>query len=189
MFLDEFDVVAKLRNDKNELGELKRVVNSLIQNIDAFSNDSLLIAATNHHELLDAAVWRRFSRIINLEKPHKDEIKSLLRIFFGDINNSILGNDKRMAQLEMVLEGFSHSDINTVVTNTIKHCIVHECNDITICDLLKEVYFQKNHNTGSEDDFLRYLIQNNIPHKEINESLNIPLRKIQNLSKKQLKVD
>ena len=58
LFLDEFDVIAKLRDDKNELGELKRVVNSLIQNIDGLNSDSILIAATNHHELLDPAIWR-----------------------------------------------------------------------------------------------------------------------------------
>ena len=73
LFLDEFDVIAKLRDDKNELGELKRVVNSLIQNIDSFSADSILIAATNHHELLDPAIWRRFSTVITLEKPQKEE--------------------------------------------------------------------------------------------------------------------
>ena len=78
LFLDEFDVIAKLRDDKNELGELKRVVNSLIQNIDAFSNDSILIAATNHHELLDPAIWRRFTTIVSLEKPQKGEIERLL---------------------------------------------------------------------------------------------------------------
>src|SRR3712207_8801591 len=44
-----------IRDDKNETGELKRVVNSLIQNIDVFSRDSIIIAATNHHELLDPA--------------------------------------------------------------------------------------------------------------------------------------
>lgn len=48
LFLDEFDVVAKRRDDENELGELKRVVNSLIQNIDGFPRDSILVAATNH---------------------------------------------------------------------------------------------------------------------------------------------
>ena len=56
MFLDEFDAIAKVRDDKNELGELKRVVNSLIQNMDEFSKDSILIAATNHDELLDRAI-------------------------------------------------------------------------------------------------------------------------------------
>ena len=76
LFLDEFDVIAKLRDDKNELGELKRVVNSLIQNIDGLNSDSILIAATNHHELLDPAIWRRFSKVITLEKPQVDEIGS-----------------------------------------------------------------------------------------------------------------
>ena len=60
LFLDEFDAIAKARDDSNELGELKRVVNSLLQNVDAMSDDSLLLAATNHEQLLDSAVWRRF---------------------------------------------------------------------------------------------------------------------------------
>ena len=59
LFLDEFDAIAKARDDSNELGELKRVVNSLLQNVDAMSSDSLLLAATNHEQLLDSAVWRR----------------------------------------------------------------------------------------------------------------------------------
>ena len=60
LFLDEFDAIAKARDDNNELGELKRVVNSLLQNIDLMSKDSIVIAATNHQHLLDPAVWRRF---------------------------------------------------------------------------------------------------------------------------------
>ena len=60
LFLDEFDAIAKARDDNNELGELKRVVNSLLQNVDSMSKDSLLLAATNHQQLLDSAVWRRF---------------------------------------------------------------------------------------------------------------------------------
>ena len=55
LFLDEFDAIAKARDDGNELGELKRVVNSLLQNVDAMSGDSLLLAATNHEQLLDPA--------------------------------------------------------------------------------------------------------------------------------------
>ncbi|EDN7994972.1 AAA family ATPase, partial [Listeria monocytogenes] len=69
LFLDEFDVLAKIRDDKNELGELKRVVNSLLQNMDNFNEDSILIAATNHEKLLDEAVWRRFDKIIKLDLP------------------------------------------------------------------------------------------------------------------------
>jgi len=78
LFLDEFDVIAKIRDDKNETGELKRVVNSLIQNIDVFSKDSIIIAATNHHELLDPAIWRRFNRVLSVSKPTELEINSLI---------------------------------------------------------------------------------------------------------------
>ena len=60
LFLDEFDAIAKARDDQKEIGELKRVINSLLQNMDAMPKHCVLIAATNHPELLDRAVWRRF---------------------------------------------------------------------------------------------------------------------------------
>ena len=67
--LDEFDAIAKLRDDSQELGELKRVVNSFLQNIDSLGSESIIIAATNHHRLLDPAVWRRFNYILELDVP------------------------------------------------------------------------------------------------------------------------
>lgn len=187
LFLDEFDVIAKLRDDKNELGELKRVVNSLIQNIDGLGNNSILIAATNHHELLDPAIWRRFSKVITLDKPQKDEIGKLLKIYLSSTPNAILENDKRLDQLASALISFSHSDIRTVVTNTIRNSIIKEKENISICDVLKEVYFHKYHSIDDENAFIKYLLQNNVPHKEINESLDIPLRKIQSVSKNFIK--
>lgn len=183
LFLDEFDVIAKLRDDKNELGELKRVVNSLIQNIDSLNNNSILIAATNHHELLDPAIWRRFSKVITLEKPQKEIIGKLLTIFLDNTNNSILGNDKRMEQLEIAFDGFSHSAIRTVISNTIRNSIIREKGTVTGCDVLREIYFHKNHSIEDEDELIRYLLKNNGTHKEINESLGIPLRRIQTVSK------
>ncbi|MFX5839347.1 ATP-binding protein, partial [Acinetobacter baumannii] len=61
LFLDEFDAIAKVRSDDQELGELKRVVNSFLQNLDTLGKHSIILAATNHESLLDAAVWRRFT--------------------------------------------------------------------------------------------------------------------------------
>jgi SpoVK/Ycf46/Vps4 family AAA+-type ATPase len=69
LFLDEFDALAKLRDDAQEIGELKRVVNSFLQNIDSLPPDSVVIAATNHPQLLDPAVWRRFSYRLELARP------------------------------------------------------------------------------------------------------------------------
>lgn len=183
LFLDEFDVIAKLRDDKNELGELKRVVNSLIQNIDSLNNDSIFIAATNHHELLDPAIWRRFTKIIALEKPHIEQIGKLIHIFLANSSNNILNNEKKLEQVESAFAGFSHSDIKTVLANAIRNSIIHENVLVTVCDVLREIYFYKNHNIDDEDAFIRFLLLNNVTHKEINESLGIPLRKIQTASK------
>ena len=69
LFLDEFDAIAKLRGDTQEHGELKRVVNSFIQNLDTLGQQTIVLAATNHDELLDSAVWRRFAYRLRLTAP------------------------------------------------------------------------------------------------------------------------
>ena len=183
MFLDEFDVIAKLRDDKNELGELKRVVNSLIQNIDELSSDSILIAATNHHELLDPAIWRRFSKVITLEKPQTEEIGKLLELHLLNYNNNITDNAKKMEQLQLALRGFSHSDVKTTVNNAIKEAVIKRKEILSSCDVLKEIYFHQYHNIENEDEFVRFLLEYGATHREINEGMDIPLRKIQSISK------
>ena len=73
--LDEFDAIAKRRDDAVEVGELKRLVTVLLQEIDEWPASGLLIAATNHPELLDPAVWRRFETIIKFPMPMESQIK------------------------------------------------------------------------------------------------------------------
>lgn len=73
LFLDEFDALAKNRKDSREIGELQRVVIALLQNIDALDSSTVLIAATNHPELLDPAVWRRFDYTLKVDLPGPDE--------------------------------------------------------------------------------------------------------------------
>ena len=183
LFLDEFDVIAKLRDDKNELGELKRVVNSLIQNIDTFSSDSILIAATNHHELLDPAIWRRFTTIVTLNKPQTDEITALLQNLLWDKDNNFLDNEKKLALISGALEGMSHSDIKTVTTNALREVILSGRECLSSCDLLKSIFLYKYHAISQEDNLLEFLLKNGATHKEINEYLSIPLRRIQTISK------
>jgi len=73
LMLDEVDAIAKKRSDETDLGELKRLVNVLLQELDEWPEGGLLIAATNHPELLDAAVWRRFDVVIELPLPGHNE--------------------------------------------------------------------------------------------------------------------
>jgi len=69
LLLDELDAIAKRRDDRGEIGELKRLVTVLIQQLDDWPATGLLIAATNHAELLDPAIWRRFEQIIEFPLP------------------------------------------------------------------------------------------------------------------------
>ena len=84
LLLDEFDAIAKRRDDDSDVGELKRLVNVLLQEIDDWPSTSLLIAATNHGELLDPAVWRRFDDVIEFQVPSIDERKVALSRLFSD---------------------------------------------------------------------------------------------------------
>ena len=78
VFFDEFDAIGKERGDNRETGEIKRVVSSLLMNVDELPSYTVVIAASNHPELLDRAVWRRFQIRISLPKPTK---KDLVRYF------------------------------------------------------------------------------------------------------------
>jgi hypothetical protein len=110
LFLDEFDAIAKLRGDTQELGELKRVVNSFIQNLDTLGSQSIVIAATNHHELLDSAIWRRFSYRLALDFPSSDLRHQLWMQFIHPLQF----NPREMELLADLSEGFSGSDIQEV---------------------------------------------------------------------------
>ena len=71
LLLDELDAIAKHRDDRGEIGELKRLVTVLIQQIDDWPSSGVLLAATNHPDLLDSAIWRRFE--LHIEFPLPDE--------------------------------------------------------------------------------------------------------------------
>jgi len=105
LFLDEFDAIAKLRDDRQELGELKRVVVSLLQNIDSIQGKTVLIAATNHEHLLDPAIWRRFAYRIHMGLPKPEARIQMFERFLG-------AKDARaLERFVEASEGLSGSDI------------------------------------------------------------------------------
>lgn len=111
LLLDEFDALAKKRDDDQDIGELKRLVTVLLQCIDAWPSSSLLIAATNHAELLDQAIWRRFELKLDFSNPTDEQIKSfVLKIT----------NDVQVSELSFVFNGMSYSDIKTEIKNNKK---------------------------------------------------------------------
>ncbi|TVT52006.1 MAG: AAA family ATPase [Sedimenticola thiotaurini] len=87
LFLDEIDAIAKKRSDESDVGELKRLVNILLQEIENWPNQGLLIAATNHPELVDPALWRRFDLDVTFCLPREDNVRKAIVEFLGaDLN-------------------------------------------------------------------------------------------------------
>ena len=80
LFFDEFDAVGKERGDTHETGEIKRVVTSLLMQIDELPSYVVILAATNHAELLDRAVWRRFELRVPLPAPNQKQLTSYLTV-------------------------------------------------------------------------------------------------------------
>ena len=81
LFFDEFDTIGKERGDQHETGEIKRVVSSLLLQIDALPSHVIAVAATNHDTLLDQAVWRRFQLKLQLPKPTRANLEKWFILF------------------------------------------------------------------------------------------------------------
>jgi SpoVK/Ycf46/Vps4 family AAA+-type ATPase len=111
LLLDEFDSIAKKRDDAGDIGELKRLVTVLLQEVDDWPSTSLLVAATNHGELLDPAVWRRFDDVLTFRAPNADERRQTLETVFGDEAAAL---HAWLPLLVKVWEGQSFSDLTRV---------------------------------------------------------------------------
>lgn len=122
LFLDEFDAIAKKRDDAHELGELKRVVTTLLQNMDAMNSNVFLVAATNHHHLLDPAIWRRFNTSILLDLPDSSQRKEIIGKFLREV---LTDYKLDMKTLIALTEGTSGAQINNFLQSLAKNCIMH----------------------------------------------------------------
>jgi Cdc6-like AAA superfamily ATPase len=80
LLFDEFDALGKARDDPSEHGEIKRVITAFLQMLDGFRGSSLLIAATNHEQLLDSALWRRFDEVLTFPRPTVHQLRKVLRL-------------------------------------------------------------------------------------------------------------
>ena len=83
LLLDEIDAIAKRRSDDTDVGELKRLVTVILQEVDEWPASGLLLAATNHPELIDPALWRRFDLEVQFKTPGEQSIKEALKRFLG----------------------------------------------------------------------------------------------------------
>ncbi|MCA6438889.1 MAG: ATP-binding protein [Chitinophagaceae bacterium] len=185
LFLDEFDAIAKARDDQYELGELKRVINSLLQNIDAFAKHNILIAATNHPELLDKAIWRRFNTVIEIGAPQDGEIVELVKTFTDGFNTDFSNDEKRTDKLIKLLEGKTPSDIKSIVNNAKAQAIINGRNILAYEDLLVELFEFNHHGDLTIDKLVEFLNDNGIPQAAIAERMKVSVRQVRNYLNKQ----
>ena len=181
LFLDEFDAIAKARDDVNELGELKRVVNTLLQNIDQFTDNNILIAATNHHQLLDRAVWRRFSQVIYIGLPDIENRIELIRIYIGTYLNDFIEDDKRIINLAHLLDNKSPSDIKSLCSATIKNNIVKGKKLIEYPEILYEIYKTTKYTEYNLENLVKFLSENGATQAAITQLLNLSIRNVRSI--------
>jgi SpoVK/Ycf46/Vps4 family AAA+-type ATPase len=134
LFLDECDTIAKSREDTQEVGEIKRVVNTFLQILDEYESSSgLLVAATNLNKSLDNALWRRFDDVIEVPKPGKTELEFILKQTLSAIEVGVINWEAIVEKME----GFSAAQAVRVAQDAAKQAIL-EREELVIQEHLEE---------------------------------------------------
>ncbi len=136
LFIDEFDFIAKTRVS-DEHAAVKRAVNTLLKAIDEISlidDGVLLIAATNHPNLLDRAAWRRFDEIVDFPLPDSGMRKDILDIILSKVEG-----DFNSQEIALLADGFTGSDLRMVVREAVLHALTEDRMAITQSDLTDAV--------------------------------------------------
>lgn len=180
LFLDEFDALAKARDDAQELGELKRVVVGLLQNIDALPPSCVLIAATNHQQLLDAAVWRRFSFRINMDLPRPELRDALLRSYLKSFLPS-----EHLDRAVLLSEGLSGAALREVAEDCIRGAVIAGEQTVPAHLLLHRMAQTSIIARGmspTESAIARFLLDNKTPQRLAAAASNMSRRQVIKLS-------
>ena len=184
LFLDEFDAVAKKRDDSQEIGEIKRIVISLLQNLDFLPPDVLVIAATNHQHLLDPAIWRRFDINLHIGFPEKEARKTMIEKWLRDYKVQTKVSSEWLAA---ITENFSVSRIKDVVLQTIKNSIVTRAtSNISVDDFVRQLIFTEGYGRSKESllEFAQKLRDTKLTLQNIAQITGIPKSTISDHTKK-----
>jgi SpoVK/Ycf46/Vps4 family AAA+-type ATPase len=144
---DEFDSIGSERDLTNDVGEIRRVVNSFLQMVEQDSSDSVIIAATNHPKILDRALFRRFDDIVRYMLPTRSEIVTALK---SKIAGTRPATQIQWTKLAIRAKGLSYADITRAAEDALKHALI-EHRGLTHADLsaaLIERHVTLNHGTA-----------------------------------------
>jgi SpoVK/Ycf46/Vps4 family AAA+-type ATPase len=157
LFLDEFDALASARGNERDVGELQRVVISLLQNMDALPESTILVAATNHDELLDRAVWRRFGYLIPMPLPDIAARQALWKQFLG----SYAPADCDWREIASRSEGTSGALIEQVSLDAKRTAVLNRTGQVDDDELHRRLALAlaltRGPQLSTEEDEIRYL--------------------------------
>jgi SpoVK/Ycf46/Vps4 family AAA+-type ATPase len=145
---DEFDAIGSERNAGNDVGEIRRVLNSFLQFLEQDDSDSVIVAATNLASMLDEALFRRFDDVIRYDRPTIMEIKDLMRSRLARFG--LAEDDVQRASEPAV--GLSHADICQASDDAAKEAILKETKQVEL-ELLLEAVAQRQNRRISESVF------------------------------------
>ncbi len=179
LFLDEFDAIAKRRDDSTDVGELKRIVNVLLKEMESWPARSILIAATNHPEMLDAAIYRRFDSCIALPLPGKEQAVNIVQRAFGDYSESI--SSEIMDVLAEVLNGRNASEIVLYANNSIKHHLISgdPLNDSLLETLLEKTRLEDSKKIGDLCRITKKIMGRKMPVRKLAELSGLSATSVQ----------
>ncbi|MBL8870971.1 MAG: ATP-binding protein [Planctomycetaceae bacterium] len=134
-FFDEFDAIGTDRGAKNDVGEIRRVLNSFLQFLEQDDSDSIIIAATNYEAMLDEALFRRFDDVIRYNRPDSEQTTSLIR----NRLRVFLGARPAWKKIHKAASGLSHAEIARACDDAAKYCILSECRQVDSSSLVSRL--------------------------------------------------
>jgi len=136
---DEFDSIGSARGLTNDVGEIRRIVNSFLQLVEQDQSDSIIIAATNHVNILDRALFRRFDDVIEYDLPDRSRIIEAFKSKLSAFPTERI----QWTKAAVAARGLSFADIARVSEDAIKDAVIHERPSVTNNDLIVAIYDRK----------------------------------------------
>lgn len=121
-FFDEFDAIGADRGSRNDVGEIRRVLNSFLQFLEQDDSDSIILAATNYEEMLDEALFRRFDDVIHYQRPSPDQVDALIR---NRLQRFLIARPD-WKTIREAATGLSHAEIARACDDAAKDCILQD---------------------------------------------------------------
>lgn len=131
VLFDEFDSLGRSRDDQAEHGEMKRVVTAFLQMTDRYRGPSILLAATNHPDLLDEALWRRFDEVLTFKRPTVHETRKLLRLRLKWVQHGPIDVDRYAS----ALKGLPHAAVEKLVVDARRAAVLRGAKELQQGDL------------------------------------------------------